>query len=73
MKIQNLLLPRLAGVATLSLLAVQAHAVTPEPENLATVGPMGGIIFGVIFVGFCVGVVWMMVKQKDPGKDADKK
>jgi len=61
----------LVAVASLSLLAAQAHAITPEPENLQSVGPIGGIIFGVLFLGFCIGVVWMMKKQKDPGEKQD--
>ncbi len=74
MNMQRLPGSRLAsvGVAALSVLALQAHAVTPEAENLATVGPVGGIIFGVVFIGFCVGVVWMMMKQKNPEQDKDK-
>jgi H+/gluconate symporter-like permease len=74
MNIQRIVGSRLAIATSLLLVAAQAHAITgPEPENLATVGPMGGIIFGVIFVGFCVGVVWMMAKQKDQSKDTDEK
>lgn len=63
---------RFTSVAMLLLLIGQARAVTQETEQLATVGPLGGIIFGVLFVGFCVGVVWMMVKQKQPD-EKDKK
>jgi hypothetical protein len=72
MNMNRFIAPRIAGAASLLMLAAQARAVTPEPENLPTVGPMGGIIFGVIFVGFCVVVVWMMMKQKGPEQDQDK-
>jgi hypothetical protein len=72
MNIKRAAVLHLVPAATLSLLAAQAYAITPEPENLATVGPVGGIIFGVLFLGFCVGVVWMMMRQKDPNKSEDK-
>lgn len=72
MNIKRLVALNLPAVAALSLTAIQAHAITPEPENLATVGPVGGIIFGVLFLGFCVVVVWMMMKQKNPAEKKDE-
>ena len=64
MSIKRFIASNLA-VVSLSLMALQVHAVTQEPENLATVGPMGAIIFGALFFGFCGAVVWMMMRQKD--------
>ena len=72
MNIQRCTASHFVTATSLLLMTVQAHAVTQEPEQLATVGPIGGIIFGVLFVGFCVGVVWMMIKQNKPGEQ-DKK
>ena len=61
----------LAAVASLSLLAAQAYAITAEPENLQSVGPFGGIIFGVLFLGFCIGGGWWVKNQKDPEEKKD--
>ncbi len=73
MKIKFPTLSNIFAVTALSLAATQAVAITPEPENLATVGPVGGIVFGVLFVGFCVVVVWMIMRQKDQSKEDDQK
>ena len=70
MSIKRFIVSNLAA-ASLSLTALQVHAVTQEPENLATAGPIGAIIFGVLFVGFCVGVVWMMMRQKNTTERKD--
>jgi hypothetical protein len=57
----------LAGSIALCLLA-SAHAQTPEPPIESN--PMGTIIFGVLFVGFCVVFAWMVWRNK--GKKEDK-
>lgn len=73
MDTQRFFSSQLVPAVSLLLAAAQAHAVTQEPEQLATVGPMGLVIFGVLFIGFCVGVVWMMARQKGPDAKSDKK
>jgi hypothetical protein len=70
---QRLFALKLVPAVLLMLAAAQAHAVAQEPEQLASVGPVGLAIFGVLFIGFCVGVVWMMARQKDPGNEQEKK
>jgi preprotein translocase subunit SecG len=51
----------------LSLL-LSAHAQTPAAEPQADSNPVGTIIFGVLFFGFCIGFVWMVWRNRDKDK-----
>ena len=55
----------LPGLIAFSLL-LPAHAQAPEPPVESNA--LGTIIFLVLFVGFCVGFVWMVWR-----KDKEKK
>ncbi len=55
----------LPGFIAFSLL-LPAHAQAPEPPVESNT--LGTIIFLVLFVGFCVGFVWMVWR-----KDKEKK
>lgn len=46
-------------------------AAANAPENEATASPLGVIIFGVIFVGFCVGFMWMIYANDKKKKQGD--
>jgi threonine/homoserine/homoserine lactone efflux protein len=48
-------------------LALSAHAQSPVVEPPPEFNAVGTIIFGVLFVGFCVGFMWM-VWRKDKNK-----
>ncbi len=51
-----------------------AYAETPAtPPPAEGSGSLGTIIFGVLFFGFCIGFIWMVMrndkKQKQQGKE----
>jgi hypothetical protein len=50
-----------------ALVCLSAHAELP-PEPPIESNPVGMLIFGVLFVGFCVGFIWMIWRNKE-GKD----
>ena len=56
----------LSGFALLPY--VCAHAQTQALEPAAEFNTLGTIIFGVLFVGFCVGFVWMVWRNRDKEK-----
>jgi hypothetical protein len=47
---------------------VCAHAQTQALEPAAEFNTLGTIIFGVLFVGFCIGFVWMVWRNRDKEK-----
>lgn len=51
-----------------ALVCLSAHAEIP-PEPPIESNPVGLIIFGVLFVGFCVGFMWMVWRKAKGSKD----
>jgi len=49
-------------------LALSAHAQGPAVEAPVEPNAVGTIIFGVLFVGFCVGFIWMVWRNRDKDK-----
>jgi predicted tellurium resistance membrane protein TerC len=49
-------------------LALAAHAQGPVVEPPVESNTVGTIIFGVLFVGFCIGFVWMIWRNRDKDK-----
>ena len=56
----------LSGIALLPYLCAYAQAEILEPA--AESNTLGTIIFGVLFVGFCIGFVWMVWRNRDKEK-----
>jgi hypothetical protein len=56
----------LSGIALLPYLC--AHAQTQAVEPAAESNPLGMIIFGVLFLGFCLGFVWMVWRNQGKEK-----
>ena len=52
----------------IALSPLSAHAQTPAVEPSVDFNPVGTIIFGVLFVGFCIGFVWMVWRNRDKDK-----
>ena len=52
------LVPSIAAAAMLPIQAFADVAAEPPLETNTT----GLVVFGVLFVGFCVGILWMMWK-----------
>jgi hypothetical protein len=56
-------------IACLPALAyAQAPAEPPAESN-----PIGTIIFGVLFVGFCIVFAWMVWRNKSKDQNEEKK
>jgi hypothetical protein len=55
--------------ALLFLFLSAAHAQTSPPPEEAPASPMGAIIFGILFVLFCLGFVWMVWRGDKTKKD----
>ena len=53
-------------IAILAFLS--AHAQNQAAEPPAESNTVGLIVFGVLFVGFCLGFVWMVWRNKDKDK-----
>ena len=56
----------LSGIALLLYLCAHAQAEILEPA--AESNTLGTIIFGVLFVGFCIGFVWMVWRNREKEK-----
>jgi hypothetical protein len=61
----------LSGIVPLFLLSA-AQAQTSAPEPPVESNPIGLIIFALLFVGFCVGFVWL-TWWRDKDKKAKEK
>jgi len=66
---------RIVSWIGLGLSAGSAFAQTSSAAEapVETSGPLSAIVFGILFVGFCVGVVWMMWRsEKKKASDKDQ-
>ncbi len=61
-------LARLLPAGVLMTLAAVAQAVT-EPEPPLEQHPIGIAVFALLFVGFCVGMVWMIYRSNSKKPD----
>lgn len=62
------LLARLLPASVLMALAAAAQAVT-EPEPPVEQHPIGLAVFALLFIGFCVGMVWMIYRSNSKKTD----
>ncbi len=69
--IRNPAVPALALLLAFLFMSLPvAQAQTAPPPLEETAGPMGAVIFGILFVLFCVGFAWM-VWRGDKTKKSD--
>jgi len=54
--------------AIVFLTIFSAYAQTQAPEPPVESNTVGTIVFGVLFVGFCLGFMWMVWKNRDKEK-----